>query len=116
MNNIKELTFKINFDTGEIACTEVISEGYMNRLVTVPAGFYAEVSVPRILKPFYPHIRRFTYAAIFHDYMYSISMPRKFADQMFRQLMKRYGVKRWRYNTMYIAVRLFGWWPYYLKG
>jgi len=53
-------------------------------------------------------------AAIFHDWLYSYPginrtpASRKFADDLFRDVLIHLGVKRWKYNLMYAAVRVGG--------
>lgn len=77
----------------------------------VPAGFVSDfASVPfpldRIISPFGWHAE----AAIVHDWLYAIGEPgnRRFADQLFFELMKEKGVNPYRRAIMYTAVRIGG--------
>ena len=80
--------------------------------VEIPAGFETDfASVPRLLWPLFPPDGPWLEASIVHDYCYRQPVPfsRFFADALFRELMARYGVPRWRRVLFYYAVRLCGW-------
>lgn len=78
--------------------------------VSVPVGFETDLaSVPRFLWSILPPMGNYLEAAIVHDFMYRTSYKTKsYADNVFRENMKRYGVKKWKVKTMYFFVRLFG--------
>ncbi len=90
-------------------------------ILTAPTGFKNDLaSIPDI---FYPLIKRrqlSTVPAVFHDLLYKnggvlednlIRPKRKFnrkeADDLFRELMGKSEVKKWRIKAAYLAVRLF---------
>lgn len=79
----------------------------------VPEGFITDLaSTPRFVwslgfAPFGKH----TEAAVLHDWLYSIEYKnsRKACDKLFLEAMKVRGVKFTKRWTMYLAVRLCGW-------
>lgn len=79
--------------------------------ITVPNGFTTDLaSVPRWLAWLYSPTGRHQQAAVFHDYMYATCNTSRYeADAVFRIIMIRSGVSRWRALTIYLAVRAFGW-------
>ena len=80
--------------------------------IEIPEGFETDfASIPRILWPLFPPDGPWLEASIVHDYCYREPVPfsRFFADALFRELMARYGVPRWRRVLFYYAVRLCGW-------
>ncbi len=80
--------------------------------IEIPEGFETDfASIPRILWPLFPPDGPWLEASIVHDYCYREQVPfsRFFADALFRELMARYGVPRWRRVLFYYAVRLCGW-------
>ena len=80
--------------------------------VEIPAGFETDfASIPRLLWPLFPPDGPWLEASIVHDYCYREQVPfsRFFADALFRELMRQYGVPRWRRVAFYYAVRLCGW-------
>jgi len=80
-----------------------------NEVIKVPEGFITDfASIPRI---FWSIIGgpwgKYGYAAIVHDKIYwSKECSRKRADFIFLDAMKTLGVKRYRRNLMYWAVRI----------
>ena len=84
---------------------------YKDHLFIVPAGFETDLAtIPRVLSPFFPRVGDNLPAAILHDYLYAEKMfSRKMADEIFNEMMKKFGVKTWRRVMMYYAVRGFGW-------
>jgi len=82
------------------------------RLVT-PTGFITDgASIPRAVWWLIGHPMHGPYqaAAITHDWLY-VSRPvsRVVCDALFCQVLREYGVTRWRVAAMYAAVRAFGW-------
>ena len=78
--------------------------------VLVPAGFETDLaSVPRMFWRIASPIDAIE-PAIIHDYLCRKKIgTRKSADQTFLHAMSDYGVKWWRRNLMYLAVRLYSW-------
>lgn len=82
-------------------------------VIEVPAGTLTDgASVPRIfwnlLGPYGDYFR----SAVIHDYLYSPmndEFTRWEADQIFLEAMYNDGVPWYRRNTIYAAVRAFGW-------
>lgn len=82
-------------------------------LITVPRNFVTEgASIPRvfwnILHPFGPYFG----AAIVHDWLYSPlneTFTRLESDLIFKELMYKSGVGFMKRETIYRAVRMFGW-------
>ena len=81
--------------------------------VVVPKGFESDgASIPAILWPVIgaPVRSNHVYAAIVHDWLcvraetYS---QRVIGDAVFFELLKRYGVPKWRRSLMYAGVRFF---------
>jgi hypothetical protein len=83
---------------------------YRSKGIMVPVGFITYfASVPRILWSFFPPVGRYGYAALFHDFVYwQQEMPRKNADDVFKDTMEELGVPVWKKAVLYWAVRLFG--------
>lgn len=82
--------------------------------IEVPVGFTTDfASVPRFLWPIFPPDGEYTQAAVMHDYLYRTHLrTRKEADFIFLEFMGMLEVPRWKAETMYKAVRLFGQGPY----
>ena len=87
--------------------------------VTIPTGFETDgASIPRafwnILQPFGPYFP----AAILHDFLYSkgsdnhFQTDREEADYLFKEAMFNVGIGWVQRETIYRAVRLFGWRSY----
>ena len=76
----------------------------------IPKGFITNfASSPKILWWIVSPMGSYGYAALEHDYLYSIAdIPRKNIDKIFYQAMKRHEVKLWKRLPIYYAVRLFG--------
>ncbi len=77
----------------------------------IPAGFETDfASVPTAFQAIIPkRDPRYSEAAVLHDWLYaSKEVSRKDADGIFRRVMREYGVPRWKRNSMYYAVRIFG--------
>jgi len=86
--------------------------------ILVPTGFITDLaSIPRALQWLIPVNGRHRAAAIVHDYLYckrgqlpgGETASRKEADQVFKEAMKSAGVNWFTRQTMYAAVRGFGW-------
>jgi hypothetical protein len=104
------------------ACCWVLEVGYHyddgTHLFRIPRGFVFDLaSIPRLawwlIAPFELSIA----APLIHDYLYrhggvpplGPTLSRRDADRLFRRMMEREGVPRWRRVLAYPAVRLFGW-------
>lgn len=105
--------------------------------IVLPKGTLTDgASVPRLLWPLVPPTGRHFAAAILHDDLYRrncrhmvqrftneawveinppimpLENPRKFADELFRDVMAYFQVPAWKRGAMYRAVRWFGWKAY----
>lgn len=90
---------------------QITIPGGENMQITVPSGLMTDLaSVPRLARIFMGRVGRHLEAAIVHDYMYGETnwWTRKVADQIFLAGMETAGVKKWRREAAYRAVRLFG--------
>jgi len=83
--------------------------------IRVAAGFVTDfASIPQPFHLIISKLGRYNKAAVIHDALYQGviaggTTKRKVADKVFLQGMVDLGVKRWKRNLMYRAVRLFGW-------
>lgn len=87
--------------------------------VFVPGGFETDLaSVPRFLWTLIPPFGKHSQAAVIHDFLYKMrkditftgpKRSRKECDQIFLDAMKALDVPMWKRQTMYRAVRAFGW-------
>jgi hypothetical protein len=79
-------------------------------ILIVPAGFITDfASVPRLLWRVLPPSGPYNEAAVLHDYLYRTSIvPRKRADELFREAMQSLGVSRVTRWIMYLGVRAGG--------
>ena len=86
--------------------------------IQVPKGFVADfASIPRLLRIFIPKVGLYNKAAVLHDYAYQKHLKvkgfwwfftRRDADLLLLDAMTDLGVKKWKRNIMYRAVRIFG--------
>lgn len=83
-------------------------------VIEVPEGFETDfASVPRFFWRIVPPWGKYSPAAVVHDYLYSTGeAPRDIIDQIFLDLMGELGVKGWKREAMYWAVRTFGGWAW----
>lgn len=82
--------------------------------LSVPKGFVTEgMSLPPVLWSWCNPFAQGMESAIFHDYLYSegnvYGFTRKEADDLFLEGMTACGVPWLKRQTIYRAVRLFGW-------
>lgn len=95
--------------------------------VKIPKGFKTDLaSIPRILWAIWPNYSLSERAPLIHDYLYRFAgttvttyhpvfkmmisqraFPKSTADKIFRAIMKDEGVKRWKRNIAYYAVKFF---------
>ena len=80
-------------------------------VIKVPIGFTTDfASTPSFAWGIFPKMGLYTAAAVLHDYLYRSKLVcRQVADSIFREAMLVLGVPSWKANTMFTAVRLFGW-------
>ncbi len=83
-------------------------------VIEVPKGFPTDfASVPRGLWWLMPPAGRWAKAAVIHDFLYREGRRgRTECDRIFLEGMTVLGVRPWRKNVMYAAVRMFGWMAY----
>jgi hypothetical protein len=85
--------------------------------ITVPTGFRTDgASVPRMFWPIFdPYAGNYLHAAVIHDYLYSVwsdchfKADRYTADWLFKEAMFNSGISWPTRETIYRAVRMFGW-------
>jgi len=79
--------------------------------ITVKKRFRTNfASVPKIFHGIISQIGEHAPAAVIHDWFYHCQKyNRKYADQVFLEIMKHLGVPLWKRQAMYYAVRMFGW-------
>ncbi len=84
--------------------------------IVVPAGFPTDLaSIPRIFRGLVTKNGPSRYAAVVHDYLYSLKgngpkgVTRAQADNIFREAMASLGVPKWKMVAMHRAVQGFGW-------
>lgn len=81
--------------------------------VTVPAGFITDgASIPRIFWNILAPFGEYFEAAVIHDYLYSPHnrrFRREQADEIFKEAMFNVGIGWLKRETIYRAVRAFGW-------
>jgi len=78
--------------------------------VTVPVGFVTDfASIPRVAWSMLPPDGNYTYPAVVHDFLYwSQTTTRKQADEIFRLMMKEFGVAGPVIATIHAGVRAGG--------
>jgi hypothetical protein len=87
-------------------------DGLTSVNVIIPEYFETDLaSIPQWLQSLIPLVGNHLQAAIVHDMCYrsKIGVSRKDADDMFYDSMRSLGVSWWKAQTMYRAVRAFGW-------
>ena len=79
-------------------------------VIDVPIGTYTDfASIPRLLWTVFPRWGKYGNAAVIHDWLYwDQGRTRKEADDIFLEGMYQLQVPKWTRNTIYYAVRLFG--------
>lgn len=83
------------------------------RNLIVPAGFKTDfASVPRLPIAYSVFGNTAHKSAVLHDWLYTKSAGREYADKAFLAAMKAEGISAWRRWAMYTAVRMFGWTVY----
>lgn len=87
-------------------------------VIIVPKDFTTDfASVPKPFWPIFPPYGRYSPASVIHDYLYGGQFrPRKECDDIFLEAMKVMEVNLFTRNTMYWAVRAFGYWSYHGKN
>ena len=81
----------------------------LKQTIFVPAGYVTDfASVPRLPLAFLLTGDHAHASAVVHDYLVEYKVvPRKLADQVFREAMQIEKIPRWRRILMYSAVRLY---------
>jgi hypothetical protein len=77
-------------------------------LIVVPTGFVCDLtSIPRFL--WWESLPSdYAEAAVAHDWGYKGNLPRDIADKVYREVALAVGMKPWRANIRYLALRWFG--------
>jgi hypothetical protein len=82
----------------------------LDETIEVPTGFFTDfASVPRVARVFITGHGKDRWAAVVHDYLYSIGFHRKTADEVFLEAMAVSDVNYFKRKLMYRAVRTGGW-------
>jgi hypothetical protein len=83
--------------------------------VMAPTGFHTDfASVPKIFWKILPPNGKYGKAAVIHDYCYYTGCYSKWkSDKVFLECMKVLKVKKWKRQTMFWAVVLFGAYAWY---
>lgn len=100
-------------NTDKVALVKDFKLSVNGALIVVPQGYVTDgSSIPRVFwplfNPWYTEARR---ASCVHDYIYShlySRFSRKFADDLFREIMLIDGASTFVANIFYHSVRLFG--------
>jgi hypothetical protein len=88
----------------------------LDKEIEVPTGFFTDfASVPSVARVFISGHGKDRWAAVVHDYLYSIGFDRKTADAIFLEAMAVSNVGFFKRRVMYRAVRTGGW-MFYAKG
>ncbi len=99
-----------------IVSTPIVAILNNNKTITIPAGFKTDLaSVPRAFWSIFPPDRAtYMYPAILHDYLYETDLlkSRKQSDLVFYDALRNQGASKKSAYTMYIVVRLFGFFHY----
>jgi hypothetical protein len=91
----------------------------LDRVVTIPRGFECDsYSAPRDLLGSWIVRGIDRRPAVLHDWLYrdGRNVSRAQADLALLEAMKSVGIETWRANSIYAAVRAFGWRYYQKKG
>lgn len=82
----------------------------LDEVVEVPAAFFTNLaSIPRIARILITGHGNDRWAAVVHDYLYSIGYRRAMADRVFLEALEASGANWLKRRTMYRAVRTGGW-------
>lgn len=78
-------------------------------IVIVPRGFQCDLaSIPRLLWPLLPP-GEYDEAAVLHDYLYTVGVPRWLSDSVFRHVLQGTGIRLWKRCALFWGVRFGGW-------
>jgi hypothetical protein len=82
----------------------ILSSFYFNNIYGITTGCFINI-IPVI----FPKISTYFAATLVHDFLIKEERgTRRNADKIFRRCLVKLNVKPWRYNSMYLAVRIFG--------
>jgi hypothetical protein len=97
-----------------IYCVGELNSG--NEII-VEKGFRTDfASIPKLFRIFFDRIGTHSKAALVHDKLYDVKITsRKQADRIFFEAMEVYKVNSFKKWAFYLAVRGFGWFPWYKK-
>ena len=91
---------------------EAFTVRWKDKTLMIPKGFETDLaSIPTILQSIIPLVGNHLQAAIVHDLCYraKVGISKNDADEMFYDSMRDLGVGWLKAQTMYRAVRMFGW-------
>jgi hypothetical protein len=90
----------------------VFQSDVLGKTITVPKDFVSDLaSVPRIPLAWWLAGGHGNRASLVHDKLLDDNeVPRKVADQVFREALKASGAPGWRTWLMYAGVRIGAWW------
>ncbi len=101
-----ELTLKpIGFNNWEL--TTDFKQIIDDKEILIPKGFQTDLaSVPRIFWAMFPPFSC-PQPSVVHDFLYTQNINSKERDQIFYDLMIRYGMYQWKAKIMWGAVRIY---------
>ena len=113
---LEDFDYKPCYKDGELVRGKVVTQSTlvwrrdMFSDVAVPAGFVTDLaSLPWFTSLLFKKLGKSQRAAVLHDYLYKHRVDSKtWADRQFLEAMRIDGVKRWRRNSMWLAVSVFG--------
>ena len=115
------LSHRVRYKTSVVKTTKKGEARKIDVIITVPKGFPTDLaSIPRIFRSIVSKDGPNRWAAIVHDYVYSLKgekygISRKDADKIFLEAMTNLGVSRRKRWIMHKAVRIGGWVPWKRK-
>jgi hypothetical protein len=114
---------RIRYQTDLLKSSYPGERGVQGKIIVVPRGFVTDfASIPRGLRSIVTKDGPNRWAAILHDYLYSLGgkgpkgLPRKVCDDMFMEAMIDLGVPMWKRKLMYRGVRAGGWYRWDERG
>ncbi len=83
--------------------------GCVDITIKVPQGFLTDfASIPRLFWPILPPFGPWRYAAVIHDYLFTLDCPHFLIDAIFRHIMEEFkDIRTWQRVVIYYAVRAY---------
>ncbi len=88
---------------------------YNSDIITVPEGFITDLaSIPRVFWSILSPIDEYVKAAVLHDWLYHTGLYSKTRTELiFKEAMQVLNTPKWKINSVYSAVYLFGHYRWY---